>query len=91
MLECIESPEMVICKCAEISSYIAIHWFDPPVYEYDVTNIGKNPHSQEEFKPYIRRRVGKDYWNMILNKAKLKLVHKNSSGPKNIIEIYTKK
>ncbi len=91
MLECIESPDFIIGKASNMANYIAIHWYDTPKYDYDVVTIAKNPHSEDTFKPYIRRKMGKDYWGYIINRNNLELVHHDSSGENNTIEIYKKK
>ena len=91
MLECIESPDLIMGKAANISDYIAIHWYDTPKYDYDAVTIAKNPHSEDSFKPYLRRKMGKDYWEYIINRYNLVLVHRESSGVNNVLEVYKKK
>lgn len=90
MLECIESPELIIAKASEKCEYIAIHWFDTPKYEYDAVTIASNPHSQESFKPYIRRKIGKNYWKYITDMYYLKLIKHSNVDQNNVLEIYKK-
>ena len=91
MLECVESPDLLMGRASDLCEHVAIHWYDPPTYEYDATIIAKNPHSEDSFKPYIRRKMGKDYWSYIINRYNLTLVYRVESNPKNVLEIYKKK
>jgi len=91
MLECTESPDLTMNRLSKNCEYIAIHWFDPPTYEFDSTVLANNPHSESEFRPYIRRKIGKDYWQLILSKNNLTLVHEDSANDTNLLEIYKKK
>jgi 2-polyprenyl-3-methyl-5-hydroxy-6-metoxy-1,4-benzoquinol methylase len=90
MLECIESPDLIMGLASQKCDYIAIHWYDTPKYEYDAVTIAKNPHSEETFKPYLRRKMGKDYWSYIINRHNLELTHISGSGD-NVLEIYKRK
>ena len=65
MVECIESIDLVVSMAAKKSKYLAILWFDPPVYEYDTITIGASPHPTGGNNPYIRRKIGAKYWQMI--------------------------
>jgi 2-polyprenyl-3-methyl-5-hydroxy-6-metoxy-1,4-benzoquinol methylase len=93
MVECSESVEFLISKSINTCSYLAIIWFDYPKYEYDSVYINHNPHSGDsnEFKPYIRRKIGRDYWNMVVSKNNLELVHTRSSNDSDVLEIYKTK
>ena len=91
MLECIESPDLIMTKAAQISDYIAIHWFDTPKYDYDIVTIAHNPHSEDTFKPYLRRKMGRDYWQYLINKNNLVLVHREASEENNVLEVYKRK
>jgi SAM-dependent methyltransferase len=90
MIECTESPDFLISKSSNFSDYISILWYDYPKYDYDISFINNNPHSKDEFKPYIRRKIGRDYWEMILKKNNLKMVHRKSGGDNDILEVYKK-
>ena len=90
ILECVESPDLLMGRASDLCEYIAIHWYDPPIYEYDATTIAKNPHSEDSFKPFIRRKMGKDYWSYIINRYNLTLFYRIESNPTNILEIYKK-
>lgn len=93
MVECSESIDFLISNSINTCSYLAIIWFDYPKYEYDSVYINHNPHSGDssEFKPYIRRKIGKDYWNMVIHKNNLELVYTRSSNDNDILEIYKTK
>lgn len=90
MIECIESPDMIMDKASKAAKYVAIHWYDTPKYEYDVVTVGKSPHPGEGFNPYIRRRMGKNYWKYITQRYGLSLVHKAQVGENNVLEVYTR-
>jgi SAM-dependent methyltransferase len=89
MLECSESPDFLVSKAVNCSKYIAILWYDYPNYEYDSAYINDNSIVTNKHSPFIRRKISKDYLNMIINKNKLKLVYKFNNTDKDVLEIYT--
>jgi len=91
MLECIESPDLMMGIASQKCDYVAIHWYDTPKYDYDAVTISRNPHSEDSFKPYVRRKMGKDYWQYIVNRHNLELVYSDSAGENNVLEVYKKK
>lgn len=90
MLECVESPDLLMGEASKACDYICIHWYDTPKYKYDVVTIAKNPHSGDTFNPYLRRKMGKDYWAYIVKRHGLKLVHRESAAENNVLEVYKK-
>lgn len=92
MVECSESPDFLISKSLEKCENLAILWFDYPKYEYDSVFINHNPHSGKspDFRPYIRRKIGKSYWDFLVNKNNMGLFHSASFGENNILEIFKK-
>ena len=90
LLECTESPDFMINKAARISDYIAIIWYDPPRYEFDSASVAKNPHTSDDgsLKPFIRRKIGANYWKHIIDNLNLQLVHDVKRDSKDVLEIY---
>ena len=89
ILECTESPDFLISKASQCSKFIAILWYDCPSYEYDSVQINDNSVVTDKYTPFIRRKISKDYLNMIINKNKLKLIFKFNNTDKDVLEIYT--
>lgn len=90
MIECVESPDFIMSKASDKFEYIAVLWYDYPRYDFDSAFLAKNPHSEEDFKPFIRRKISKDYWNFILKKNNLKCVYSQNFTEGDAIEIYKK-
>ena len=86
MLENFESPEYIIKQLKSKTKLIAILWYDFPLYDYDSIFIQNN--FKDASKPILRRKMGKDYWNMIVNKYNLKKIYIAGTG-KNILEVYS--
>jgi len=69
VLEMLSSPERSLMAARRIAPLIMIRFFEPPVFEEDIVevlqmNLGADPTPA----PYLRRKMSRDYYNMVLNK-----------------------
>jgi len=91
ILECVESPEMLVDLASKSSKYLAILWFDTPKYQYDAVIVAESAHPGEGFRPYIRRKMGAGFWKYIVTHYGLEGVYRVGDGPNNILDIYERK
>jgi len=90
IVECCESPDLLLGRLSSISRYIAIRWYNPPKYQYDFSEIRMSPLSGSiGNSPYIRREMSTDYYNHLLSKYDLKVIHEFSGV--DLLHILTKK
>ena len=73
VVEILESPETSLREALKFSNKIIIRFFEPPVFDVDcvelrIMNLGKDN------VPYLRRKMSKDYYSMILAKLGCKEV-----------------
>lgn len=79
IVECCESPDLLLGRLSSISKYIAIRWYNPPRYQYDFSEIRLSPLSGDiGNSPYIRREMSSDYYKHLLNKHNLKIIYEFS-------------
>lgn len=90
IVECCESPDLLLGRLSSISNYIAIRWYNPPKYQYDFSEIRMSPINESiGNSPYIRREMSTDYYNHLLYKHDLKIIHEFSGV--DLLHILTKK
>lgn len=78
VIETLESPMESLLNASKICEIIIIRFFEPPNFELDSAEIKEMIVDEEtNFKvPYIRRKISKNYYNLILNEIKCKKVEK---------------
>ncbi|MFA6294941.1 MAG: class I SAM-dependent methyltransferase [Candidatus Paceibacterota bacterium] len=70
VIEMLSSPEASLLRAKELAKKIIIRFFEPPVFEVDAVEL-KMMETAEGLKvPYLRRKMSKDYYKMILDKMK---------------------
>jgi SAM-dependent methyltransferase len=74
VLEMIGSPEGSLLNAARIADAIAIRFFEPPEFETDLVELREMEVGDGSAVPYLRRKLGRDYYRMILAKAGCKQV-----------------
>ena len=89
IVECCESPDLLLGRLSSISRYIAIRWYNPPRYQYDFCEIRTSPTPAAGINPYIRREMSTDYYLYLLNKHNLKIIHEFRST--DLLHILTSK
>jgi len=79
ILELIESPDLLLHHLSKASKFIAIRWYEPPINQFHVTEVKLSAHPEHaESAPYIRRKMSTDYYENLLRKHNLKLLHQQS-------------
>jgi SAM-dependent methyltransferase len=74
VVEMIGSPERSLLRAAELADSIAIRFFEPPDFEADLVELREMEIGDGTTVPYLRRKMGRDYYRMILAKAGCKQV-----------------
>ena len=69
VIEMLPSPERSLIAAKRTAPIIMIRFFEPPVAEYDLTELRQmNVSSDQRMVPYLRRTMSRDYYNLVLNK-----------------------
>jgi SAM-dependent methyltransferase len=69
VVEMIGSPESSIVRAARLADFVAIRFFEPPDFDADLVELREMEVGDGEIVPYLRRKMGRDYYRMILAKA----------------------
>jgi len=78
VIEMLESPMESIINASKVCEIIIISFFEPPNFEFDSVEVKELIVDEDNqiSAPYLRRKISKDYYNLILNKIKCKKVEK---------------
>jgi len=78
VIEMLESPIESLLNASNICEIIIIRFFEPPNFKYDCTEIREMIVDEQNGlnAPYIRRKISKNYYNLILNEIKCKKVER---------------
>lgn len=74
VIEMLPSPEKALFQISNIAKTIIIRFFEPPEFEFDEVEI-RTMNFGEENLPYLRRKMSKNYYQLILSKIGIKEVH----------------
>jgi SAM-dependent methyltransferase len=66
VIEMIGSPEQSLLRAAQIADAVAIRFFEPPEFETDLVELREMEVGDGTSVPYLRRKMGRDYYRMIL-------------------------
>lgn len=66
VIEMLGSPEQSLHAASRRAKKIVIRFFEPPEFEYDQVEL--RPLEYTDGKWYLRRKMGKDYYNLILSR-----------------------
>ena len=70
----LQSPEASLLRAKELAKKIIIRFFEPPVFDVDTVEL-KMMETAEGLKvPYLRRKMSKYYYKIILDKIGCKSV-----------------
>ena len=70
VLETLPSPGRSLAAARRTAPLAMIRFFEPPVAEYDLTELlHMNIGSDTKSPPYLRRTMSKDYYNLLLHKV----------------------
>ena len=87
LMELISSPSLLLSKCQ--SKYIAIRWYEPPLFDHDIVELLPYAHpGSTEKAPFLRRKMGKGYYKYLLERHSLSLIEEHSGhNPKDVLHI----
>ncbi len=95
VIEMLPSPESSLVYISKIAEIIIIRFFEPPEFEFDTVELKMMETAEGLHVPYLRRKMSKDYYQMILKKIgrEAKIIEdKNSKDQIHILKkIKTKK
>jgi SAM-dependent methyltransferase len=69
VFEIIGSPEHSLLQAATLADAVAIRFFEPPEFDTDLVELREMEVGDGEMVPYLRRKMGRDHYRMILAKA----------------------
>jgi len=78
VIETLESPIESLINASKICNIIIIRFFEPPNFDFDTVEIKEMTVDDEnQIKvPYLRRKISKSYYNLILNEINCEKVEK---------------
>ncbi len=74
VIELISSPESSLKRISKLSPKIAIRFYEPPNFESDVVEIREMDIGGNRKVPFLRRKMSRDYYRLILSKINCKRV-----------------
>jgi SAM-dependent methyltransferase len=66
VIEMLASPERSLLAARRLADKILIRFFEPPDHEFDSVEIHSMKVGPDESVPYLRRKMGRDYYRLIL-------------------------
>ena len=69
VVEILGSPEHSIRRAAQLADAIAIRFFEPPEFDDDLVELREMEVGDGTAVPYLRRKMSRDYYRMILAKS----------------------
>jgi len=66
VIEMLASPERSLLAARRLADVILIRFFEPPDHEFDSVEIHSMKVGPDEWVPYLRRKMGRDYYRLIL-------------------------
>jgi SAM-dependent methyltransferase len=67
-LEMLESPDQSLRRARDLGTIVMIRFFEPPDFEDDTTELREMEVGDGSRVPYLRRKMGRDYYRLILHK-----------------------
>jgi SAM-dependent methyltransferase len=74
VLEMIGSPEGSLLQATALADAVAIRFFEPPEFDADLVELREMEVGDGATVPYLRRKMGRDHYRMILAKSGCKRV-----------------
>ena len=68
VLEILASPEASLIAAARLADTIVVRFFEPPEFEVDTVELRTMEIGDGTTVPYLRRRMGRDYYRLVLAK-----------------------
>lgn len=74
VVELLEDPEKSLTRAAEIAKYVVIRFYEPPDFDTDSVELRYMDVGGNKQVPFLRRKMGRDFYRMILSKMGAKRV-----------------
>jgi SAM-dependent methyltransferase len=74
VLETLQSPQRSLLAARKTAPLIMSRFFEPPIGEFDITELRWMDVGRAEKVPYLRRTMSRQYYNMILDQVGCKSV-----------------
>jgi ubiquinone/menaquinone biosynthesis C-methylase UbiE len=74
VLEILSSPEESLLAARNMAKKIVIRFFEPPEHEADVTELRWMDVGQADPVPYLRRKMSRDFYRLVLSRIKCRQV-----------------
>jgi SAM-dependent methyltransferase len=74
VVETLSSPERSLLKARTLAKRIIIRFFEPPDFETDAVELKEMDVGDGRKVPYIRRKMSRDYYRLILTKMRCRRV-----------------
>jgi SAM-dependent methyltransferase len=87
VLEVLSSPEESLLAARKFADTIIIRFYEPPENDVDWVEILELNTGEETSAPYLRRKISKDYYRLILSKMGCKSVDVYSDGYKDQVHV----
>jgi SAM-dependent methyltransferase len=69
VLEMLQSPQKSLLAAKRNASLVMVRFFEPPIGEFDVTQLLQMNIGSDTTVPYLRRTMSAAYYNLILNEV----------------------
>jgi len=70
VIETLASPDLALLNAKKIAKRVIIRFFEPPEFEFDLVELREMEVGDGKKVPYIRRKMSKDFYRLILTKMK---------------------
>jgi ubiquinone/menaquinone biosynthesis C-methylase UbiE len=87
VIEMLSSPERSLLAAQKFAKKIVIRFFEPPEFEVDSVELLDMDVGGEQRVPYLRRKMSKDYYRLILAKMRCTKVDVYRDGQKDQIHV----
>lgn len=87
VIEMLSSPEQSLLAAKKIAKKIVIRYFEPPESDTDWVELLEMDIGEGRRVPYLRRRMSKDYYRLILSKINCKSVDVYRDGFKDQVHV----
>jgi SAM-dependent methyltransferase len=69
VLEMLQSPQKSLMAARQAASTVMIRFFEPPIGDYDATELRQLDTGGARTEPYLRRTISKGYYNLLLHEV----------------------
>lgn len=69
VIELLSDPEKSLKRASELAKHVAIRFYEPPEFETDSVELRYMTVGENQEVPFLRRKMGKDFYRLILSKV----------------------